>query len=302
MKYLHLFTIFGSLGFGQLAKPRIVNTREWLAPVKLDNAVNTTGHEDSVHISPGGNKLYFMYAAKDLLLWQIHGQYRMAGPARGMSNPDGVDIFEAVRVNGVWQAATILDAPVNDPDLAECCLWVSDDDTRMYYNRTGASGVSVANKIAGIWQVPVDQLPFQGGDENLSLLPDLSAAFFDAESRGGTGGKDLFIVAHNPFTMEWGTPVNLGPSLNTPWHEHAPVSSRDGNTLYFSDYGYSGIYRSQRNADWTWTPRQQIVSGPCGEPSLTATGDLYFVCVDVLKDASGSVTGYDGNIWHAKKR
>lgn len=282
------------------AQPTLLVT-DWKTPVKLPSQINTAGWEDSVHISPQGNIIYFMYAAKDLLLYQTAGQTRLAGPARGMSYLDGVDMFMAKKVNGKWQNATIMPYPVTGAAYAECCGWVSNDNNRMYYSRGYPDGIYIAAKASSnTWSEPVMQGPFQPGDENISLTSDERLAFFDSFTRGGYGGKDLFMIARNA-DGSWGEVQNLGPVLNSQYHEGSPFSA-DGKSLYFDDHGSTGIFRSVQGSDGAWSPRQKVVSGNCADPSLTAAGELYMVCADILKDSSGKVIGFDANIWYAARR
>ena len=58
----------------------------------------------------------------------------------------------------------------------------------------------------------------------------------------------------------WGKPQNLGPTINGPFDDTAPVVSLDGHTLYFTSnrpggYGGNDLYVSRRynkrnNYDW----------------------------------------------------
>ncbi|MBV6642135.1 MAG: OmpA family protein [Cyclobacteriaceae bacterium] len=82
------------------------------------------------------------------------------------------------------------------------------------------------------------------GHPALNLTDDI--LYFSSDMPGGIGGSDIYYsVLQNG---KWGSPVNLGPEINTPGDEMFPYFSYDGN-LYFSSDGHGGfggldIYRA----------------------------------------------------------
>mgnify|MGYP001016288547 FL=1 len=86
-----------------------------------------------------------------------------------------------------------------------------------------------------------------------SISPNDSIMFFTSNMPGGFGGKDLYMSQR---TAEgWGTPVNLGPDINTSGDEMFPSIRKDG-VLFFSSNGLPGfggldIY-SAKNVDGKW--------------------------------------------------
>lgn len=83
------------------------------------------------------------------------------------------------------------------------------------------------------------ELPFNGEDYNCkhpSLSPDGTKMFFASDMPGGQGGYDIYVVERTDFG--WGTPVNLGPAINTPGQEIFPFISQSGS-LFFSSNGRS---------------------------------------------------------------
>jgi outer membrane protein OmpA-like peptidoglycan-associated protein len=62
--------------------------------------------------------------------------------------------------------------------------------------------------------------------------------YFASDMPGGYGGTDIY---YSVFSQGfWGTPVNLGPKVNTSENEMFPFISYDG-TLYFSSNGHPGL-------------------------------------------------------------
>jgi outer membrane protein OmpA-like peptidoglycan-associated protein len=67
---------------------------------------------------------------------------------------------------------------------------------------------------------------------------DDQTLIFASNMPGGQGGTDLWMVKR--VGLEWGTPENLGPKINTPGEEKFPYLSNDGN-LYFASDGHPGL-------------------------------------------------------------
>ena len=86
------------------------------------------------------------------------------------------------------------------------------------------------------WTKP-EELPFNSDDYSCmhpSLSPDNKKLFFASDMPGGYGGYDLYV---SDLTADgWGTPVNLGPGINTEKQELFPFISFSG-ALYFASNG-----------------------------------------------------------------
>ncbi len=81
-----------------------------------------------------------------------------------------------------------------------------------------------------------------------SLSKDEKTLLFTSEDDRGNGGLDIYkSVKGNDGN--WGTPENLGKTINTEYDEDSPYLSDDEQTLYFSSKGHPGfgnydIYKS----------------------------------------------------------
>lgn len=69
---------------------------------------------------------------------------------------------------------------------------------------------------------------------------DDKTIIFSSERNGGFGGKDLYKSTRGA-DGKWGTPVNLGPDINTPFDEDGPTLTADGSELYFSSKGHNSM-------------------------------------------------------------
>lgn len=74
-----------------------------------------------------------------------------------------------------------------------------------------------------------------------ALSPDDKIIYFSANAPDGYGGMDLYMAKRIGTTgYKFGTPVNLGPAINTPGDEIYPTVRADG-TLYLSSDGHKGM-------------------------------------------------------------
>jgi len=104
------------------------------------------------------------------------------------------------------------------------------------------------------------------------------------------------VAEDQPVYGPWGTPVNLGPVVNSPYNDNSPAISRDGLSLYITSsplplppgtrpggHGGADIWVSQRaSVDAPWGEPVDLgpninSAGNDGVPSLTTDGHrLYF--------------------------
>lgn len=71
-----------------------------------------------------------------------------------------------------------------------------------------------------------------------SFSPDGSELYFTSNRPGGFGGNDIW-KATRLANSDFGNPVNLGPTINTPGNEMFPRLASDGK-FYFSSDGHPG--------------------------------------------------------------
>ena len=136
----------------------------------------------------------------------------------------------------------------------ESSVTLSQDGKVMYFNRTNAKMVKVGKeKIAhikiykaefvnGIW-TNITALPFCSdlySTEHPVLTKDGKKLYFSSDMPGSIGLFDLYVVDVNEDGT-FGTPVNLGPTINTIHREQFPEISNDGSILYFASDGHQGM-------------------------------------------------------------
>ncbi len=89
-----------------------------------------------------------------------------------------------------------------------------------------------------------------------SISADGKTLYFVSDRPGGYGGYDIYRSIKSEHG-EWGTPMNMGPTINTAGNEKSPFIHPDGKTLYFSSSGWMGlggydIFYSRQGDDGTW--------------------------------------------------
>jgi predicted secreted protein len=218
---------------------------DWGTPENLGPPVNTSQHEYCPCISSDGLELYF-----------------------GLYNPEGnyiYDIWVAKRptINDAWGMPIKLEPPVNTSGV-EDATHLSIDGLELYftaYNRAGGYGADdiwITRRATknDPWGSPINLgavVNSSASDDHPFLSADGLALFF-SEDRGqplhplrpgGFGDVDMWVTTRSSTSEPWGTPVNLGPIVNSTSLDGGPIISPDGFTLYFSSErpgGYGGAW------------------------------------------------------------
>ena len=110
----------------------------------------------------------------------------------------------------------------------------------------------------GAWTAPA-AVSFDSPENDFDpfFAPDGKSVYFFSNRPGGLGGDDLYVVSFDPTTGRYGSPENLGPTVNSKGDEWAPVVTSDGSTLLFATDGRGGqglhdLFTSAR-VDGKWT-------------------------------------------------
>ncbi|MES2590686.1 MAG: OmpA family protein [Bacteroidota bacterium] len=127
----------------------------------------------------------------------------------------------------------------------------------------------------------------KGWEPNEYISADGTVLYFSSDRPGGYGGKDIY-KSKKELNGEWGKAYNLGPIINTPFDEEAPLIFPDGVTLYFCSNGHKtigchDIFVSTFNDREVWTSPAHV-----GYP-VDATYD------DLVETASVKNNSINGN-------
>jgi hypothetical protein len=121
-----------------------------------------------------------------------------------------------------------------------------------------------------------------------SVSSDGLELYFCSSRSGGLGGLDIYVSKRATRQDPWGSPVNLGPAVNSTGHDQAPRLSPDGLLLLFQasrpgGFGSDDLWMARRaNRSAPWEPVVNlgpVINGPnldC-QPCLAPDGSaLYF--------------------------
>lgn len=159
------------------------------------------------------------------------------------------DIYEAkLDRNGKWSTPTSFKEPLNskynDGAATLNRKYSIMFFTRCEYDKNKVKGCQIytTRKKGNSWDEPT-LVPFAADSFTVGhpwLSDDEQTLYFASDMPGGLGGRDIWIAPYDKKAKSWGTPVNLGPQINTASDELYPTL-RDDTTLYFSSNGHVGM-------------------------------------------------------------
>ena len=117
-----------------------------------------------------------------------------------------------------------------------------------------------AENVNGEW-VDIKPVPFndhQYSNSHPALSPDGSTLYFTSDRPGGTGQADIYKVSISK-DGSFGTPINIGATINTEGREGFPFVDSNG-TLYFSSDAHLGmggldVFAAEPQGDGFGTPK-----------------------------------------------
>jgi len=182
--------------------------------------------------------------------------------------------------NDKWTEPQDITSKINS-DGYLATVGISNDGTQMYFFRDdyGDGNLYMAEK-KGYRFTEIDKLSkdinTKDWESHISFTTDGNTAYFASTMKGGKGGRDIYVIEKDN-KGNWGTPVNLGRAVNTPYDEDCPVISEDGKTLYFCSEAHKGmggydIFYSTKNSLGEWTAPLNM-----GYPINTTDDDLFFM-------------------------
>jgi outer membrane protein OmpA-like peptidoglycan-associated protein/tetratricopeptide (TPR) repeat protein len=113
---------------------------------------------------------------------------------------------------------------------------------------------------------------------HICITADGNTLYFSADHKGGMGGLDIYRSVRQS-NGKWGSPENLGSSVNTPEDDNSPQLSPDGNTLYFASKGHPGyggydLYKTAFRGG-SWSQAENL-----GRPFNSPADDIYLLVTD----------------------
>lgn len=211
-----------------------------------------------------------------------------------------------------------LGSPINSSDY-EYDPDISTDGLELYFQspRPGGYGdsdiyVAIRATTDGPWSEPVNLGPIvnsSGTEFGPNVSADGLSLYFNSTRPGGSGQNDLYVTTRKTVLGSWGEPLNLGPIVNTSFHDVNPSITADGLSLFFSDWdgatprpggcGQCDIWVTQRSSlSEPWSRPVNLgpqLNSPLveGAPDISNDGTVLFF--------SGYLSGADWDLWFARQ-
>lgn len=196
----------------------------WLAPVELEDEVNTEYDEGTPSFSPDGNTMYYTYCAQD------------------PEGPRTAEIYISTRSSAKWGKGTRA-AIVKDSVTALGHPSISPDGKYLYFVSDAVGGFGGKDifraRVAGNDFGPMENLGEEintPGDEMFPYVRDSVTLYFASNGHPGMGGLDLFKATQDS-TGKWNV-ENLGAPIN---------SMADDFGITFAGKEERGFFCSNRN-------------------------------------------------------
>ena len=195
----------------------------WLAPVELEDEVNTEYDEGTPSFSPDGNTMYYTYCAQD------------------PEGPRTAEIYISTRSSAKWGKGTRATI-VKDSVTALGHPSISPDGKYLYFVSDAVGGFGGKDifraRVAGNDFGPMENLGEINtpGDEMFPYVRDSVTLYFASNGHPGMGGLDLFKATQDS-TGKWKV-ENLGAPIN---------SMADDFGITFAGKEERGFFCSNRN-------------------------------------------------------
>jgi outer membrane protein OmpA-like peptidoglycan-associated protein len=215
---------------------------------------------------------------------------------------DDGDYYEDIYIsykkdNGDWEVPKLISPNINTPGH-EASIGLSVDGQVLFlYKSEGTGGNIYSSRLNGTeWTDPVklsDNINSKDWEPSASISSDGNLLYFTSDRKGGYGGRDIYMCKKLP-NGEWGLPINLGPTINTPFDEDAPFIHPDGRTLFFSSNGHTtmggfDVFFSAQDEAGKWQTPVNL-----GYPVNTTQDDIFYVLSADGKKAYYSSTQENG--------
>lgn len=190
------------------------------------------------------------------------------------------EIFFSEKVNGEWQPAKNVGAPLNS-DYHNASVNLSPDGKEMilYHDINGGDLLVTTRKADGSWSSPepMEGINTEFLESSATITFDDKTIYFTSDRPGGYGGTDIYS-ADLGKNGKWTNVQNLGPVVNTEMDEEGVYVSANGKHLYFSSNGLAGmgdldLYRTTYDS----VKKQWGEPVNLGYPINSVENDIYFV-------------------------
>jgi len=203
----------------------------------------------SPYLSPDANSIYFSLAYLD--------------PS---SQFNRFNLFCCKRTPSGWTQAQELGSPLSSAG-AEWGFSIAADNS-FYFSSTrkggrGGDDIWHAPYVDNTWSraIHLPVLATVYNDAGPGIAPDESFMVFNSIKPGGLGGVDLYLTLRRPDGT-WTPPKNLGPRVNSAYHDFGAFISSDKKYLFFTRR--TGGNANRDAADIYWVALKAYLPDPNG--------------------------------------
>jgi hypothetical protein len=208
-------------------------TDEPFGPPVNVTELNTSYHDFSPTLSTDGLSVFFSSnrpgGRGDMDLWMA------TRPSKTAPFPKPVNLGSTV-----------------NSGAGDFCPCLSADGLELYFNSSrwggygGSCDVYVAKRATpnSAWRTPVNlgsRINTSHTEGNPQISADGLTLFYSSSKSGGYGQEDLWVVTRASTSAAWGTPVNLGPGINTSGKETSISIWEDGYVMFFVSGRSGGV-------------------------------------------------------------
>lgn len=237
---------------------------------RLPSSVNSSYDEYFPSLTVDGEQLYFTRMESSTVSYDLWNE----------------DLYSCRQLGESWSDAVALPSTINSKDN-EGANSISTDGNELFYaamyGQQGDMDIYRAEYSNQQWNAPrplSSAVNSNEWDSQPCLSADGTMLFFTSTRPGGLGKSDIYLArrdSNNVFSEVERLPF----PINTPGNDQRPHFHPDGKTLYFSTNGLPGmggsdLYKTQLNADGTWTKPVNMgfpINSPMDERGIFVSGD-----------------------------
>lgn len=182
------------------------------------------------------------------------------------------------KVRGIWQNPVEITEQINAGEDCSTCALNADGTELFLYKTDMFDGNIYSSRYVDEKWTPIVRLNKNINtkyyESHASVSYDGKKLFFTSNREGGQGGLDIYM-SEKDAAGEWGIPVNLGSTINTPYNEDNPFITANDSLLYFCSEGHNSMggydnFRSEKLGS-EWKKPESL-----GYPVNTTDDDKFF--------------------------
>ena len=187
------------------------------------------------------------------------------------------DIYISEKISGEWSLPKNPSSPLNSKQHDAPVGLSPDGQTLLIYKGSNGGDIYQCKLKGTSWSTPKKLNKYintEYHESSAAISYDGKTLYFVSDKPDGYGGSDIYTSTKTK-KGDWGNPVNIGSTINTPYDEEGVFIHPDGRTLYFSSRGHNSmggydIFKSTFD-NGKWSEPVNL-----GYPINTADDDVFF--------------------------